>query len=551
MEEQPKATESGEKRGGFTLIGDDLLRNILSRLPALSYASAACVSRSWNHLCNEILSRPKILSALSLNPRLEVAVKEVLDKVLSEPIQPHFAIACIGQGFSLKKTHQLVRARLSTRIPIITSEAPGIIGRDALSNEFKEVQWEEDDSGLNEEIHNLPANVNRGIILIVGFMPGLKVNAIPLLLSKEELPQVSMIEKFVMNIKDYTASASGCTSPTGILMFGDQRSDLKPVLDKLDFALSAETVILGNESGCFLYSNGDDSRIVGGGRAYILCENTEEQIYQNCKCGAVALVFARDRDKSQGIGEIHFHLALSTGVSPVGPTYKGASVRVLKGNESDCSTWLTARREGSLEKLDGQRILQNIDYEVENDSIYDLYVGVTKRRKCSIGSGKGRLVSSLAFHEVLGVDDEYLYVKGEGIKTGDSFCLYRSNSETAITSRNDVFESLKTLKHDWGCNHMRGVADDGDNKLVCGGLIFSCYGRGESFFGYKNVDSSAFLDNFPGVQLAGMFCGGEIGRGSSISIRRDEGQEQSLIRCCLHVYSTAYLVISYSPRSQE
>ena len=52
----------------FELINDDVLQKILEKLPALSFASAACVSKTWNQLCNRILSRPKISSALSLNP---------------------------------------------------------------------------------------------------------------------------------------------------------------------------------------------------------------------------------------------------------------------------------------------------------------------------------------------------------------------------------------------------------------------------------------------------------------------------------------------------
>ncbi len=55
-------------RIGVALINDDLLHNILLRLPASSFASAACVSKLWNLLCNRILSRPKLASALSLNP---------------------------------------------------------------------------------------------------------------------------------------------------------------------------------------------------------------------------------------------------------------------------------------------------------------------------------------------------------------------------------------------------------------------------------------------------------------------------------------------------
>jgi hypothetical protein len=56
-------------------------------------------------------------------------------------------------------------------------------------------------------------------------------------------------------------------------------------------------------------------------------------------------------------GNIRFHVAFSNGVSPVGGRYKAASVRT---NNTDCSTWLTAKREGHQELLDGQSILHDI-----------------------------------------------------------------------------------------------------------------------------------------------------------------------------------------------
>lgn len=55
------------------------------------------------------------------------------------------------------------------------------------------------------------------------------------------------------------------------------------------------------------------------------------------------------------IGETKFHVMLSTGISPVGPMYKAASVKCRKS-----STWLTASREGVRGHLDGQAILEEI-----------------------------------------------------------------------------------------------------------------------------------------------------------------------------------------------
>jgi hypothetical protein len=66
MEEKPK--EAKTPMTGFASINEDLFQNILKRIPALSFASAACVSKSWNRNCNQILYKPKLASAFSLNP---------------------------------------------------------------------------------------------------------------------------------------------------------------------------------------------------------------------------------------------------------------------------------------------------------------------------------------------------------------------------------------------------------------------------------------------------------------------------------------------------
>ena len=151
-------------------------------------------------------------------------------------------------------------------------------------------------------------------------------------------------------------------------------------------------------------------------------------------------------------------------------------------------------------------------------------------------------------------DEEYLFVDGVGIKTGDPFRFYRSDSDTALSSCRHVSEEFRNLKQAWthkNSYHFRGVADGGDKTEVCGGIIFSCYGRGDSFFGQANVDSSPFLENFPGFPLAGIMCGGEIGRVHLSSADHQGGQEESSPRSYLHYYSTVYLVISHTPSSLE
>ncbi|XP_050150934.1 F-box/LRR-repeat protein At5g63520-like isoform X1 [Malus sylvestris] len=509
--------------GLFSPINDDLLHNILSHLPALSFASAACVSKSWNQICSRILTRPKLASALSLHPSPKVAVKEVIEKVLAEPIRPHFVVANIGSGFGLYDISKLISKKLGSSIPFIISTSSGIFGRDALTHEFKEVKWGEVCGDGRDEDCSIPAkDANYGILLTVGFVPGLKVDAIPLLRTIKD-PREVLLDKFIMDIKDYTASVSDCTSPVGIMMFGDGLRDMKPIVDALDYAMPTETVIVGDERCRFLYRSENESRNVCGNAKYFT--------------DAVGLIFAKDKDKPHGIGDIQFQIALSNGVSTVGSRHKAVSVKV---NNCERSTWLTARKEGHPEILDGQQILDDINNELANhvDSS-DLYIGVTKHRKISIGSEKPRWITSLEYHGVVGGDDQYLYVSGVGIKTGDYFNFYRSDPETALASCNNISSSLKKLKVNETKKHRSHMSE------VFGGFLFACCGRGEPFFGRANVDGSPFVENFSRVPLAGIFCGGEIARGS---LRlTGEAQKDSDARCTLHVYCTIYLVLSYTP----
>ncbi|KAL5543880.1 hypothetical protein UlMin_007664 [Ulmus minor] len=84
----------------FARLTDYLFHNALSKLPAMSFASAACDSKSWNRICNHVLSRSKLTSALSRSTDAE---------------------------------------KLGSKISVITSFVAGIIGVDTLTDELREV----------------------------------------------------------------------------------------------------------------------------------------------------------------------------------------------------------------------------------------------------------------------------------------------------------------------------------------------------------------------------------------------------------------------------
>lgn len=156
-------------------------------------------------------------------------------------------------------------------------------------------------------------------------------------------------------------------------------------------------------------------------------------------------------------------------------------------------------------------------------------------------------MQTLSFHVLDRGDEEYLYVDGMGIKTGDIFRFYHSDPSFALASLTEVRDALNKMKLERNSRSLEGDGDKATN--VFGGLIFACYGRGESFFERPNADSSPFLENFPGVPLGGIFCGGEMVRPCTTKIGLCPDEKP--ISCFLHVYSTVYLMMSYDPPSVE
>lgn len=135
-------------------------------------------------------------------------------------------------------------------------------------------------------------------------------------------------------------------------------------------------------------------------------------------------------------------------------------------------------------------------------------------------------------------DEEYLYVSGVGIRTGDYFQFYCSDPEAVSSSIGRVSLHLKNLKLD---EQRKNSSFD-----VFGGLVFSCCGRGNPFFASENADCLPFTENFYGLPFSGFFCGGEIGRFPQ-SPNVEEGETDDIAPSSLHVYSTVYLAMSYTP----
>ncbi|XP_060183428.1 F-box/LRR-repeat protein At5g63520-like [Lycium barbarum] len=258
-------------------------------------------------------------------------------------------LECLYRIFGYDAVDEVVdkiTGRFGCQIPVITSTSHGIFGQDANTNEFEEVQW---DTFEDNDAHADLVDEDQGVLITVGFLPGLTVDLIPLKKSR------------------------------------DEDIDIKPVLAKLDYAFSSETAIVGNGGSKFFYR----------GVTAINRSNNKES-----SSAAVALSFSRDIGKPPGVGKTQFHVMLSTGISPIGPTYKAVYVKAMMPYEY--STQLMGTTEDIDMNLDGDTVLDQI-YDELGDHTHSqaLYVGFTTRRKCTSQRDHPSWITMHEFHVVL------------------------------------------------------------------------------------------------------------------------------------------------------
>lgn len=93
-------------------------------------------------------------------------------------------------------------------------------------------------------------------------------------------------------------------------------------------------------------------------------------------------------------------------------------------------------------------------------------------------------------------------------------------------------------------SQLRSLKSKPNKPEVVGGFVFVGSRRSDFFFGRQNADCSPFLENFPELPFGGIFCNSEIGR--SLFVEDGEEKKEVSIRRCLHVYSSIYLIVSYT-----
>ncbi|KAH9298129.1 hypothetical protein KI387_029811, partial [Taxus chinensis] len=360
---------------GWDCLSEDVMNLIMERLPAKSAASAACVCRAWSRSAAKLLSSPNFITAVSFNPIFEEAMDEVMGKILSKPIRPNFAIAFAGQKFSLSRISTFLKENLGSRTPTIACFATGIIGPDAVNSEQKEVKWQQPAYEMSRAAQCRIIAEQHGLVVTIGYFPGLEIEAIPLCNSSAE----SELKCFVANVVNYTSSVSENEHPLAMILLADPQTNVRCILESLEEGLQGDTIIMGglaaeHDGACLSFNSRENSKKdVKNQSCNIYIEtSTSKKCWKDGKAqkecpatyDAVALVFAKRKNDYLKSAIIHFSPAVSAGISPVGPIYKAVSVRLSKDDaERQTSTWLTCRKQGMPAELDGQSVLDDLDNE--------------------------------------------------------------------------------------------------------------------------------------------------------------------------------------------
>ncbi|EYU45450.1 hypothetical protein MIMGU_mgv1a022488mg, partial [Erythranthe guttata] len=218
------------------------------------------------------------------------AVDEVVDKILSKPISPQFVLVSVCPCFNLKDVLRLIQDKLGSDIPIILNVVEGLIGRDALTNDFNEVQWQ----ALKE--------VSGGIMLTVGRLPGLKARVIPLLRRKFQGDQSLLLDQFVTDIREATLADSDCTSPAGIILFAQKLLSCYYVVGLKVCRKFVFRPLLSQNKRCAFP---EDTVVVGDGSSReLMCGSYNWPKNSPYTPVAIALVLTKDTSQPLGMSKI-------------------------------------------------------------------------------------------------------------------------------------------------------------------------------------------------------------------------------------------------------
>ncbi|MDJ0509744.1 MAG: FIST C-terminal domain-containing protein [Crocosphaera sp.] len=302
------------------------------------------------------------------------------------------------------------------------------------------------------EIENHPA-----LSLMVGCLPNVEIN--PFLLSPESLPDLDSSPETWQGL----VGVSPQSQPHFILLSDAFSTRINDLLAGLDFAYPQSVKVGGLNSSSMMGASGS--------LFYHQTGNPQSGLYNQ---GTVGLALS---------GDIAIKTIVAQGCRPIGEPYqvvRGERNVILElaqnGQTRSPLEWLRAL----METLGGS------DRQLAQHS---LFVGMVRDEfKQTLQSG------DFLIRNLLGVDPKLGAIAiGDRVRPGQRLQFHLRDAQTSA-------DDLQTL--------LKNFNSSGSVK---GALMFSCLGRGETLYQKPNFDSQLFANYFPGVNLGGFFCNGEIG----------------------------------------
>ncbi|CAN6713579.1 unnamed protein product [Malus baccata var. baccata] len=513
----------GREQGVFSRVDDEILQNILGRLPGVEFSSAVGVNANWNKNFGQMLSRPKFSSALSLKPDLHM---KFLTRFSLKPIWLDFIVAYIGTNFSLEETHQLITEKIGCGVPIITNRTMGLIGTDVEAHNLNEVNWAQGNSARNTEM------IHRGIVVSVGYVPYLRVEVFPQPSPRHSVcysaPHLLMMEHFVRDIQCLLLSAAlaydgaFCEGYSELFHLHDKNVDMNLVVAALDTIMPEKTAIVGDASASLMCTRRNETG------------NYSRDLFN---FATAALVFVKDQHIPDFLllTNNQFYELTWGRLSSMSHCRRVSFHSVLISRQYHLlSSWISAVMSGFKGVfIDSHIILRELQSQVWARQTFTL--GSRKQRQYYNGASPPVSMTTLNFHEVRGGYGDFILVDGVGIQPDDVlFFFYHSDAITALNTIDYAFDNLQTFVHN----------DSEIQPEMFGGFIFSSKKRDASMFNRPNVDCKPFADNFPVVPVAGMFGNKEIA--CSGLLGEEEDQELGHPRY-VHACSSMYLAMTYVP----
>lgn len=181
-------------------------------------------------------------------------------------------------------------------------------------------------------------------------------------------------------------------------------------------------------------------------------------------------------------GAIDISPLVSQGCKPIGHPY---IVTEARGN-------IIFQLGGKPPLLRLREIMSKMSREERARAAHNLHLGVViNERKADPAPG------DFLIRAVLQADPETGAISvGDVVKVGQTVQFQVRDAATADADLRGLLEEK--------LGQTRG-------RSPVGALLFTCNGRGLNLFGAPNHDVGVLIENVPGLPVAGMFCGGEIG----------------------------------------